>query len=101
MYGTHSLFIARPAFIVFNTDRFDVAVANELARNEKLHLPRYEVCFYANAGSCMDDRATGRLDSTSEIGCSFRQPLTVRQTSKTFLRFTKRGHRSTVLMKLG
>ena len=36
MYGAHSLFIARPAFIVFNTDRFDVAVANELARNEKL-----------------------------------------------------------------
>jgi hypothetical protein len=36
IYGAHSLFIARPAFIVFNTDRFDVVVANELARNESL-----------------------------------------------------------------
>lgn len=42
-YGAHSLFIARPAFIVFNTDRFDVVVANELARNEKLEYrdPRF------------------------------------------------------------
>ena len=36
IYGAHSLFVARPAFIVFNTDRFDVVVANELARNENL-----------------------------------------------------------------
>lgn len=36
VYGAHSLFIARPAFIVFNSDRFDVVVANELANNENL-----------------------------------------------------------------
>ena len=29
-YGVHSLFVARPAFIVFNADRFDCVVANEL-----------------------------------------------------------------------
>lgn len=33
MYGAHALFIARPAFVVFNTDRFDLVVANELVRN--------------------------------------------------------------------
>ena len=32
-YGAHSLFIARPAFVVFNADRFDAVVANELVAN--------------------------------------------------------------------
>lgn len=35
-YGTHSLFIARPAFVVFNADRFDAVVANELVENPAL-----------------------------------------------------------------
>lgn len=30
-YGTYSLFVARPAFIVFNADRFDAVSANEVA----------------------------------------------------------------------
>jgi hypothetical protein len=30
IYGAHSLFIARPAFIVFNADRFDAISANEV-----------------------------------------------------------------------
>lgn len=32
-YGAHSLFIARPAFIVFSADRFDAVVANELVED--------------------------------------------------------------------
>lgn len=32
-YGAHSLFIARPAFVVFNADRFDAVLANELVEN--------------------------------------------------------------------
>lgn len=35
-YGAHSLFVARPAFVVFNTDRFDVVVANELVEDPEL-----------------------------------------------------------------
>jgi hypothetical protein len=33
LYGAHSLFVARPAFIVFDADRFDVVTANELVRD--------------------------------------------------------------------
>ncbi len=36
MYGTHSLFIARPAFVVFNADRFDSVLANELVQDSNL-----------------------------------------------------------------
>ena len=33
LYGAHSLFVARPAFVVFNADRFDAVIANELVRD--------------------------------------------------------------------
>jgi len=33
LYGAQSLFVARPAFIVFDADRFDVVTANELVRD--------------------------------------------------------------------
>lgn len=36
MYGAHALFVARPAFVVFNANRFDSVGANELARPDKL-----------------------------------------------------------------
>jgi hypothetical protein len=36
MYGTHSLFVARPAFVVYSADRFDSVAANEVVRNAEL-----------------------------------------------------------------
>lgn len=35
LYGLHAMFIARPAYIVFNVDRFDVVYANDFS-DEKL-----------------------------------------------------------------
>lgn len=32
-YGTYSVFVARPAFVVFNADRFDAISANEVMRD--------------------------------------------------------------------
>jgi hypothetical protein len=32
-YGTYSLFVARPAYVVFNADRFDAVGANEVVAN--------------------------------------------------------------------
>lgn len=34
-YGAYSTYIARPAFIVFNADRFDIVTNGELVRSEK------------------------------------------------------------------
>jgi len=31
-YGVHSTFVARPAFVVYNTDRFDIVTPSELVR---------------------------------------------------------------------
>jgi len=35
LYGLHAMFIARPAYIVFNVDRFDIVYANDFS-DEKL-----------------------------------------------------------------
>ncbi|TAK90399.1 MAG: type IV pilin accessory protein [Burkholderiaceae bacterium] len=33
-YGLHTVFVARPVYLVFNTDRFDVVYANDLSRED-------------------------------------------------------------------
>jgi hypothetical protein len=35
IYGVHSVFVARPVFIVFNVDRFDAVLANDLVRGDR------------------------------------------------------------------
>lgn len=42
-YGVYSVFIARPAFVVFNADRFDLVYANEISQDKfsKASYPEY------------------------------------------------------------
>lgn len=44
-YGVHTLFIARPAYVVFAVDRFDVVYANDLTAEKlaKVSDPRFKV----------------------------------------------------------
>lgn len=44
LYGMHTVFVARPVYAVYNTDRFDLVYANDLTpeKLEKVSLPKFK-----------------------------------------------------------